>query len=104
MGGRGGSAKREGERESKNLNQTFFSFLGPYLWHMELPRRRVDSEPELLAYATTTAMPDLSRICNLSCSVGQHQILNPLREARERTSIFMDIGQVLNLLSQNGSS
>ena len=32
-----------------------FFFLGPYLWHMEVPRLGVESELQVLAYATTTA-------------------------------------------------
>ena len=33
----------------------FFVFLGPYLWHMEVPRLGVKSELQLLAYTTVTA-------------------------------------------------
>ena len=47
-----------------------FSFLGPHLWHMEIPRLGVKSELQLLAYAIATAM---------------HWILNPLSEAGDRT-------------------
>ena len=36
----------------------FFFFLGPYLWHMEVPRLGVESELQLLAYATAPAMQD----------------------------------------------
>ena len=36
-----------------------FSFLGPYLQHMEVPRVGVESELQLSAY---TATPDPSRI------------------------------------------
>ena len=43
----------------------FFFFLGPYQQHMEVPRLGVKSELQLPAYATATAMPDLSRICDL---------------------------------------
>ena len=42
-----------------------FAFLGPHLQHMEVPRLGVESELQLLAYAIVTAMPDLSRVCNL---------------------------------------
>ena len=35
-----------------------FVFLGPHLWHMEVPRLGVESELQLLAYTTATAMPD----------------------------------------------
>ena len=33
-------------------------FLGLHPWHMEIPRLGVESELQLLAYATATAMPD----------------------------------------------
>ena len=36
-----------------------FWFLGPHLWHMEVPRLGVELELQLLAYTTATAMPDL---------------------------------------------
>ena len=35
-----------------------FSFLGPHLWHMEVPWLGVELELQLLAYMTATAMPD----------------------------------------------
>ena len=53
-------------------------FLGPHLW---LP---VYLELLLPAYATVTAMPDPSRICDLHHSSQQCQILNPLSEARDQ--------------------
>ena len=43
----------------------FFSFLGPHPWHLEIPRRGVEAELQLLVYTTATAMPDPSRICDL---------------------------------------
>ena len=46
-------------------------------------------------YATATATPDLSHICNLHYSSRQHQILNPLSKARDRTCILpMDASQI----------
>ena len=33
---------------------------------------------------------NLSCICDLHCSFRQHQILNPLSEARDRTPILID--------------
>ena len=44
---------------------------------MEVPRVGVESELQLLAYATATAAPDLSHICDLHRSLQQHWILNP---------------------------
>ena len=37
---------------------TFFSFLLPYLWHMEISRLKAESELHLLVYATVTKMLD----------------------------------------------
>ena len=51
--------------------------------HTEVPRLGVKSELQLLAYATATATPDLSRVCNLHHSSRQYRILNPLSEARD---------------------
>ena len=56
----------------------FLVFLGPYLQHMEVPRLGVESELQLLAYATATAAPDMSHDCDLHQSSGQCWILNPL--------------------------
>ena len=50
----------------------------PSLQHIEFPRIGVQSEPQLQAYITATATPDLSHVCNLSCSSQKCQILNPL--------------------------
>ena len=63
---------------------TFLLFLGPHLWHIEVPRLGAGS--------------------NQSCSLWQFWILNPVREARDRTCILMSISQVLNTLSHNGNS
>ena len=51
---------------------------------MEVPRLRVELE------AYTTATLDLSRICDLCCSLQQLQILNLLREARDQNGILME--------------
>ena len=56
-------------------------FLGPHLQHMEVPRLGAESELQLLVY--TTAMPDLSRVCDLHHCSRQRRILNPLNEARD---------------------
>ena len=42
------------------------------------------------AYATATAMPDLSYICNICCSLQQDWVLNPLSEARVQTLILTE--------------
>ena len=64
----------------------FFFFLGPHLWHMEIPRLGVESELQLLAY--TTATQGLSSNCNLGGSLWQSRVLNPLSKARDRTHIL----------------
>uniref|UniRef100_A0A8D0ZUG5 Kazal-like domain-containing protein n=1 Tax=Sus scrofa TaxID=9823 RepID=A0A8D0ZUG5_PIG len=52
---------------------------------MEVPRPGVESELQLPAYATATATPDLSLICDLHHSSRQHRLLNPLSKARDQT-------------------
>ena len=61
---------------------------------MEIPRLGDKLELQLPAYATATAMPDTSRLCNLHCSSWQHPILSPLNEAKDRTYILMDTSWV----------
>ena len=68
----------------------FFGFLGLHLRHMEVPRLRVETELQLRASTTAAATWDLSCICDLHCNPWQHWILNPLREARDRTCILVD--------------
>ena len=80
-----------------------FCFLGLHPQHMEVPKLWVESELQLLAYTTATAMPDLSCICDLYCSSWQRQILNPLSEARDQTHTLMGTSWVHNLLKHNGN-
>ena len=61
----------------------FFFFLGLHRRHMEVPRLGVESELQLLAYTTAAAMQNLSHVCDLHPSSRQHQIPNPLSEARD---------------------
>ena len=61
---------------------------------MQVPRLGVKSNLQLLAYATATAMPDLSRVCDLYHSSWQHWIFNPLIEARDQTCVLMDTSQI----------
>ena len=74
------------------------------MWHMDVPRLGVESEMQMLAYPTVTAMWDPSCICDLYHGSGQQWILNPPSEARDRTCILMGISQILNPLSHNGNS
>ena len=53
---------------------------------MKVPRLGAQSEPQLLAYTTTTAVPDPNHVCDLHHS--------SLSEARDRTPILMHISQV----------
>ena len=57
--------------------------------YMEVLRLGVKLELQLPAYTTTTATPDLSRVCDLHHSPWQHWILNPLSEARDQTRNLM---------------
>ena len=79
---------------SPHLADSFFAFLGPYPWQMKVSRLGVQLELELLACATATATQDASHVCDLHHSSRQHQILDPLREARDRTHILMDTSQI----------
>ena len=65
-------------------------------------RLGVESELQLPAYATATAMQDPSGICDLHHSSPQRQILNRLSEARDQTRNLMDTSRVHNLLSHDG--
>ena len=69
-------------------------FLGPHLQHVEVPRLGVKLELQLPAYTAAIGMRDPSRACDLHHSSWQHQILNPLSEARDGTRILMDASWV----------
>ena len=71
-----------------------FILLGPHLQHLEVPRPGVESELQLLAYTTVTAMQDLSHVCDLHHSSRQHWILNLLSEARDQTQALRDLSRV----------
>ena len=71
-----------------------FCFLGLHLRHIEVPRRGVKLELQLLAYTTATAMSDPSCICDLHHSSGQCQILNSLSEAIDPTCNLMGTSQI----------
>ena len=73
----------------------FFFFFGfGFSWHMEVPWLGVQLELQLPAYTTAPATPDQSRLFDLHHSSWQHQILNPLSEARDRTCILTDTSWV----------
>ena len=56
---------------------------------MEVPRLVVESELQPPTYTTATATSDLGHVCDLPHSSQQHQILNPLSEARDQTHNLM---------------
>ena len=72
----------------------FFCLLGANVRHMEVPRPGVKLELQLLACITARAMWDLSHVCDLHHSSRQHQSLNPLNEASDRTCILVDASWV----------
>ena len=62
-------------------------FLGPPLWHMEVPRLGVELELQLPAYTIATAMRDPNLVGGRHHSLWQHWIFNPLNKARDGTRI-----------------
>ena len=72
----------------------FFLLFGATSAAYEVPRRGVEQGLQLPSCTTATAMPDLSRVCDLHRSSLQCQILNPLNKARDRTRILMDTSRV----------
>ena len=64
-----------------NTGKKIFFFLKPHLRHIEVSSLGVQSELQLLAYATATATWDPSHIFDLHHPLGQQRILNPLSEA-----------------------
>ena len=56
---------------------------------MGVPKLGVESELQMLAYATATATLDSSLICDLYHSSQKCQIVNPLSKARDPTGILM---------------
>ena len=69
---------------------------------MEVLRLGVKPEPQLPAYTTATATPDLSHVFSLHHSSRHCWILNPLSKARDPTHVLMDARWACNLLSHNG--
>ena len=63
----------------------------------------VESELQLPANTTATAVGDQSCICDVYHSSQQRWILNLLSEARDGTHILRDSSLVLNLLGHRGT-
>ena len=72
---------------------------------MDVPRLGVELELQLLAYAkvTATETPDPSCVCNLHLSSWQHQILNPLNEARDWTPVLRDTSRICSYGATTGT-
>ena len=81
-------------KSSSLLFFIFFGFLGPHLWYMEVPRLGVESELQLPADTTATAIQDQSPVWNLHHNSWQCQIFNPLSEARDWTRNLMVRSQI----------
>ena len=69
---------------------TFFFFLTatPVAYGISQSRGRIGAAA--VPYATATATPDPSWICDLHCRSWQHQILNPLVESQDWTPILTE--------------
>ena len=70
---------------------------------MDVPRLGVQLELQLLATVTATATSDPGRLCNLHQSLLQCQILNPLREARDKTHNLMVPSQIHSHCAMKGT-
>ena len=73
---------------------SFVFFLGPRPGHTEVSRLGIESEPQLLAYTTARAMPDLSHVRDLNYSSQRRRMLNLLSKARDWTRILRESSQV----------
>ena len=67
---------------------------------MEISRLRVESEQQLPAFTTAIAMQDPSHVCGLHHSSRQCRILNPLKEARNRTHILQILVRFITIEPQ----
>jgi len=74
------------------------------LRHMEVPRLGVETELQLLAYATATATWDPNHVSYLHHSSQQCWIFNSLSKARNGTHVLMDTSQVRYCLATMGTS
>ena len=69
---------------------------------MEVPRLGVELELQPLTYARATATWDPSRVCDLHHRSRQHQILNPLSEARDQACNLMALVGFVNHRTMTG--
>ena len=70
---------------------------------MEVPRLGVQLKLHLLACVTVIAIPHMSHVCDLHCSLQQGRILNPLIEARDQTTTSWFLVRFISL-SHDGHS
>ena len=70
---------------------------------MEIPRLRVKSELQLLAYTTDTAIQDPRHVCDLHYSSQQHWILNPLSR-NSQIPFFESITKLRSQVNQVASN
>ena len=74
---------------------SFFVILGPTPWCMDIPR--------LWVYTIAAATPDPSHVCNLPRHSWPRQILNPLREVRDRTHNLIVPSQIRSRCATTGT-
>jgi len=69
-----------------------FLFLGPHMWHMELPRSRgrIEAVAAGLCHSNMGSKPHLQPTPQFTT----RQILNPLSETGDQTHILMEPSQV----------
>jgi len=91
-------------QQSDTCIYSFLSFLGLLPWHMEVPRLGVQSELQPLTYATATATPDPSFVCDLHHSSQQRRTLNSPSKARDRTHNLTVLSRTRQPLHHNGNS
>ena len=82
-----------------------FCFLGPLVWHREIPRLGggVESELWLPAYTAVTATPDLSCICDDTIAHGNSGSLTHGAKPGTELASLRRLCQVLNPLSHMGT-
>ena len=70
-----------------------FCLLGPHTAYRD-SQAGVKSELQQPAYTTATATLDPSHVCDLHHNSRQHQILNPLGEAKDQTCVLTDASHI----------
>ena len=87
-----------------NYTYIYLFILWAYLQHREVPRLGFESELPGASLHHSHSNARSEPCLYLHHSSWQHQILNPLSTARDKTCIFMGTSWVLNLLSHNRNS